>query len=809
MSGTPVSRIVHYRGRSDTGAVDDAPTFIAAEDTSFSVTPGTNFRIRIGVENTGTGSDTITAPDTTRGIVRCGYSAVAYATLANVINGADAGSSADAANVTTQRLTSGTGSFATGTNGYDENETLSCAVANGAFTEVEFGVVLTGGASTIGVGGGETWTFQVGGLTNASANVPTFTTADTNGSDFQHGNQLGGAGQEVANAATISFTTAAAARSGNLVVVHVACNNAGSADGDNSDISGVTFGGTAMAKAIEFSNSQGGASAGATSSIWWLQISGSDVAAGATVEATFTTATTSGDANAIQGREFVIASGKTVSVEATGTLATDGTNQPGSLDVTTSNIECLRVCANSFEVGNTAISNLVRASNSSWSLWWTDGALARASGSNTTAGMSSIVEAKISTGTGAASQIGVLTSGGTSDWATAYVAFKAEAGTDFEDGAGAADGQSTAAATSQATKDSPGAATGQSTAAATSQATKDSPGAATGDAQVAGVGASTYAAAGAAAGDAQVAGAGASSYNAAGAAAGDAQVSAASAATKDSPGVAAGDAQVAGVGASIFSAAGAAAGDAQVSGISPAENYQDGAGAADGQSTAAATSNATKDSPGVAAGDATAAATGASTYDAAAVAAGDAQVSGVGASTYAAAGTAAGDAQVSAASAATKDSAGAAAGDAQVSGIGASIFSAVGAAAGDATASAAVGSFEDAVGAALGESTATGAGAYILDAIGEAAGDATAAGILAAFYDAPGAAAGTATASAIIIPGYSAKLSSTILVRPLSGTVTDRRASGTTTIRPRTDTAIAGRAAATEFTKRRTTTIIG
>jgi hypothetical protein len=332
-ASTPVSRITNYRGRSDTGTVDGTPTWIAAENTAFGVTPGTNFRIRIGVENTGTAADTITQPDTTRGIARCGYASVAYATVASLLNGADAGSSADATDVTTQRLTSGTGTFATGTAGYDENETLSTNVTNGTFTEVEFGAVLTSGP----VGGGESWTFQVGGLTNASANVPTFTTADTNGSDFQHGAQLGGNAANTANAANISMTTAAAASAGNLVVVTVACDNAGAADGDNSDVSGVTIDGNAATKAIEFSNAQGVAQAGATVSIWYLQLAGA-LGAGSTITATFTTAATSGDANAIQAREYIVASGKTVSVEATNTLATDAATTTASLDATTSNI---------------------------------------------------------------------------------------------------------------------------------------------------------------------------------------------------------------------------------------------------------------------------------------------------------------------------------------------------------------------------------------------------------------------------------------------------------------------------------------
>lgn len=419
---SPTTKEVHFRLRSDTGTVDAVPTWIAAEDTSGTVTPGTAFRVRASVENTGTASDTITTLDQ---FVRCGYAADSFTNLTNIINGADASTSVDGTNVTVQRLTSGTGAFATGTAGYDENEVLSCAVANGNFTEVETGIVLTGGASTIGAGGGETWTAAYGGLTNAADHTITWTTADTNGSDFQHGAQLGGATQKVANSASISMTTAAAASSGNLVVVVVVCDNNGTADGDNAEISGVTIGGTAATKAREHTNGNGTAQTGITTSVWYLQLTG-NLASGSTITATFTTAATSGDCNAIQAREFIVAANKTVSVEASNAIADDAVSQPSSLDATTSNIECLRVCARGCEDGDTNAAKQmdgIRASNNTWSLWWTAGALVRTTGTATT-DVSNIVEATISTGTSAASRIGDYNAIAT-DWSSVYVAFKA------------------------------------------------------------------------------------------------------------------------------------------------------------------------------------------------------------------------------------------------------------------------------------------------------------------------------------------------------------------------------------------------
>jgi hypothetical protein len=206
--------------------------------------------------------------------------------------------------------------------------------------------------------------------------------------------------------------------------VVVTCDNAGTVDGDNSDISGVTIGGVAATKAAERSNTRGSAQGGVTASIWYLQLSGA-LGAGSTITATFTTATTSGDQNTIQAREFTVASGKTVSVEATAAADTDAAPQPASLDCTTTNIECLRVCAHSIEEGATDDDayNLVRASNNTWSLWWTSGKLHRSTGVSAS-NVSSIVEAKISTGTTAPSQIGTYATG---DWVSVYAAFKATA----------------------------------------------------------------------------------------------------------------------------------------------------------------------------------------------------------------------------------------------------------------------------------------------------------------------------------------------------------------------------------------------
>lgn len=418
-SSSPVSKEVHFRIRTDTGTVDASPTWVVGvnEDQACPLPVGSNFRVRVSVQNTGTAADTITTPI----FSRCGYAGATFATLANVINGADASSSVDATAVTVQRLTSGAGAFETGAAGYDENESLSTAVTNGKFTEVEQALVLTGGASTIGVGGGETWIMSLQGLTTAADHPVTWLTYDTGGSDFNPVANLGVFGQRVADSASITLTTIAAASAGNLVVVTVGCDNNGTGDADYSEISGVTINGETATKAVEYTNGQGAAQGGATVSIWWKVLAGA-AAQGSSIVASFTTPATNGDVNIIAARAFTVAAGKTVSVAATNQAATDGAAAP-SLDATTTNIECLRVRATAFE-GNSAgaagaSGQAILATNNKWSLWWSPGNFC---GTEQTV-LALATESTISTGTGDASQF--VTGLTTSDNASAYVAFKA------------------------------------------------------------------------------------------------------------------------------------------------------------------------------------------------------------------------------------------------------------------------------------------------------------------------------------------------------------------------------------------------
>jgi hypothetical protein len=418
-SGTPNVRQIHYRVRTDADAVDSAPTWGAAEDTSYEVPLDTNIRVRVSFENTGTAAGAPSNPSFARGPLATAPSN--YSTSTILMQAVDGSSSADATAVTVARLTAGAGTFQNGA--YDEDGSQSVAITASFYTEYENAIKLVGAD----VGGGELFRLRWRSNVDTIVVDVSLTTAEQTGSDFQPGAQLGGASANTANSATLSMTTANAATTGQLVVVCIACDNNGTTDADHSEIASVSINGETGVKAVEYTNGQGSAQAGATASIWYKVLAG-DMAAGSTITATFTTSTTNGDNNAMKARAFTVASGKTVSVEAINGNATDGTAaSPTALSATTANIECLRVCAIAAEgsaatVNSITLANQFRATSSVWSPWWTSGS-SFAQGTGTI--MCVMAESNISTGTALNSQ--VRTSLGSVDWACAYVAFKATA----------------------------------------------------------------------------------------------------------------------------------------------------------------------------------------------------------------------------------------------------------------------------------------------------------------------------------------------------------------------------------------------
>lgn len=199
-------------------------------------------------------------------------------------------------------------------------------------------------------------------------------------------------------------------------VLIIAVDNNQTTDGDEGAVTSVTDSGgvNVWSKAVEFCNGQGSAQAGATVSIWYSLIT--SVLVGGTITANFSNSA-SRDKAAWTLREFSKGAGTTVAIEGTpGTLANDGAD-PGSLDVTTANIACLR------------IRGIAAESNDTTALTTTDGTWTAFNGATTTGGGSAANQAvraefKISTATGAASNPTLYAA----DCASAYAAFKEVAG---------------------------------------------------------------------------------------------------------------------------------------------------------------------------------------------------------------------------------------------------------------------------------------------------------------------------------------------------------------------------------------------
>src|SRR4029077_20094897 len=124
---------------------------------------------------------------------------------------------------------------------------------------------------------------------------------------------------------------------GELVVVVVAVDNFASG-GDDLAVASVQNSGSSniWVKAIQIANAVA-AQGGASCSIWYTRTRAA-IASGATITATFTNAANS-DASAMTARHFSVAADKFVQIEGTpGTLVNNTGADPGSLNVTTSNI---------------------------------------------------------------------------------------------------------------------------------------------------------------------------------------------------------------------------------------------------------------------------------------------------------------------------------------------------------------------------------------------------------------------------------------------------------------------------------------
>lgn len=139
------------------------------------------------------------------------------------------------------------------------------------------------------------------------------------------GGTLGTAANSTSNS-SFSLTTSGALNAGEYAIVVAVSDNTSTTDGDNSEVSSVTFGGVNMVKLGEYTNGSPGAAAGVTTSVWGLR-------AGRTF-ATSSTVTI----NYISNRTDKCASAWRFTVAANSTLSlTTGTTNPVTNEVNASN----------------------------------------------------------------------------------------------------------------------------------------------------------------------------------------------------------------------------------------------------------------------------------------------------------------------------------------------------------------------------------------------------------------------------------------------------------------------------------------
>lgn len=225
---------------------------------------------------------------------------------------------------------------------------------------------------------------------------------------------LGSVANKTADQSSTALTTSAAAEAGNVVALCVTVDNNQTTDGDEGAVSSVTdsAGGNTWAKAIEFTNGQGAAQAGATISLWYSKLT-NQIASAGTITANFTN-NTSRDAVAMSAWEFTIGAGSTLSVAGTNSVADDAVNDPSSLAISTlANAEHLFVRCTAREDFRH-----VATATTSYTLITDNGTTGGADPSN----MSVIGEFLILTGTSSTSSITITGDTNTRDMASVMMA---------------------------------------------------------------------------------------------------------------------------------------------------------------------------------------------------------------------------------------------------------------------------------------------------------------------------------------------------------------------------------------------------
>lgn len=170
---------------------------------------------------------------------------------------------------------------------------------------------------------------------------------------FTHVGDLGTALSSGNNQASLAITTSASAAAGSLVVLLVADDNNDTVTGNSTAVASVadSTGLNTWNRGKESCNSPGGVvEDGSDVSIWWSQLKAT-IPNGGTITATFTS-TANSDATAMTAKNFSLGPPLTV-VVVNGTPGAVAT--AGSLDVTTTNVSCLRVRAIASESNSSTV----------------------------------------------------------------------------------------------------------------------------------------------------------------------------------------------------------------------------------------------------------------------------------------------------------------------------------------------------------------------------------------------------------------------------------------------------------------------
>lgn len=203
---------------------------------------------------------------------------------------------------------------------------------------------------------------------------------------------------------------------GDVVVVAVAVDNNATVDGDEGAVTSITDNvatSTTYVKVLEFCNSQGSAQAGVTVSVWMAEYQTDANNSQITINFSNSASRDRSAVSSVRLRptEVLTLESTHIVLEGAAALANDGSD-PGSLNVTTRNVECFRWRIIGSESNSTTG---LTVTSGSWTL--TTQSVSTGGGSAANIGIRG--ESTISTGTGDPSDPSLFNA----DHASVYVAF--------------------------------------------------------------------------------------------------------------------------------------------------------------------------------------------------------------------------------------------------------------------------------------------------------------------------------------------------------------------------------------------------